>query len=682
MKFELIKIPSRQDPSGTDGVDMLQHPLSIGAGRLSSATNLAFENGAIKVRPGFDYQSLGIKGQVQGSHFYSPSKGLSAGVFASNHTALVVCVNGVLFLAETSYNQIECPAIPLCGNYDFCGRGEVNIFSAENWLVAQNLRSHTIFWNGEGCAKPSPGMSGCPQFEEHLCVELRPMDVDTKGPGTTEPPTSIPTSTSVGPGNGGSLADKKASIMKKYQDVCGDFSEGSHDTFCMDGRENYLINGAGLGIYAHGRVHQQNPFAVFVSDMVHKTGYKTTEDLILMEEQALPRYGDPLTWNSDLGEMVALHVLTSGDSSNGQGDLIAYFSNGVARYNTNQFPRDTRSSGKGETITEGWEKKRLYNRLVEDVSAVGRYAVRGVSNDQVFRSPHGLHFLSRLLGKKTFQTEQIDRISQDVDPILSSDDEDLLSGSACGWWVGGNRIFSSVGMRVDPKISASPMGVGFVSYNQATRFTEDLTNIARWEGLWITDASISGIHNFLNLKDRNTSNSLGFLCSKNGGEVLFAYINKSLKEDCHCGSFKPIEWSLETCQESPSNHQTLDTIKNGSLQVVVGTHTKAIRILIRSDKTNDWVEYGFEKINVDKTKRKTIPLGEPPSSLNDSSWFQIRIEGLGYCEIERLQLEASAGKTKSGDSEENEVSSNVLGLFETNESPAKERWENHLKSNR
>lgn len=100
---------------------------------------------------------------------------------------------------------------------------------------------------------------------------------------------------------------------------------GSHDTFDNAKHRNWLVNGAGLGVYAHGRVHQQVGSLVFVGDLIHKRGYRLTDDILLMEEQDTLSYGEPLSVSSRMGDLVALAVMPTMSSANGEGNLMAYY---------------------------------------------------------------------------------------------------------------------------------------------------------------------------------------------------------------------------------------------------------------------------------------------------------------------------------------------------------------------
>ena len=128
----------------TRGVDMRTNPLLLDK-KLHAGTNLVFEEGVIKTRPGFRYKTLGCSGQFQGAGEFRPRRGLSAAPLSESKSGLVVVVGGEIWM--------NCKKI----GDAFEGQGEVNIFQAENYLILQNNNSSTFWWDGETLTE-SPGM--------------------------------------------------------------------------------------------------------------------------------------------------------------------------------------------------------------------------------------------------------------------------------------------------------------------------------------------------------------------------------------------------------------------------------------------------------------------------------------------------------------------------------------------
>ncbi len=455
--------------------------------------------------------------------------------------------------------------------------------------------------------------------------------------------------------------------------------ESPHDTLVASNFRNWLANSAGLGIYAHGRIHQQSQSIVLIGDLIHKRGHLTTEDLLLMEEQALPSYGEPLSTNSRLGELTALAVVPTMNTANGEGDLIAYYQGGVVAFNTHESPRETRATGEGTFTTQGWDTKRLVSHLLNTVSAVGRYAVTTLPRDHFFRSVFGLHFLSVSLGQGTFNAENTNRLSVDVEPLLLADPEEALPGAAVGNWLNGARMFATTGLRSSDSLSSSAYGRGFVSWNQAVTFTEDRTPIPSWEGLWTVDNGIEGIHKFATTGIRPVTGDFGFLCSNHDAELYFAAIKSDSREDVRDGQRLPIEWSFETGRFSMSGLDRVKVVKDCTFEGVFTKQSHQVRVLIRTDKQEEWkVWTEFRPCDKVKSEKQqyllTEPLGAPPKDYSEATWYQIRVEGLGYAEIRAIDLDYSDLTGKSGRKNCAVVTVVEKDPFEINSTPASTRW--------
>lgn len=425
--------------------------------------------------------------------------------------------------------------------------------------------------------------------------------------------------------------------------------ESSHDTFDSAKFTNWLINAAGLGIYAHGRVHQQSGSYVFVGDLIHKRGHLSTEDILLMEEQALDSCGEPLSVKTALGPLTAMEILPDMSTGNGQGDLIAYYRNGVVAFNTHAAPRETRLDGNGDVTSKGWDTLRQVSHLLNKISATGRYAVAVLPRDHFFRSVFGLHFLKVSLGEGSFNTEQINRLSMDVEPVLRLDEPRLLSGAACGFWLHGNRMFATTGMTEDKGISATPFGRGFVSWNQATTFTEDRSPVPAWEGLWLPDAGIAGIHWFGDVSA--VPGVFGWVASDVDGALYFVEPDTEGEDDIRGVEVIPVKWSFESARIHGGLDQT-STLKDGTMDIVVRRSTRKVRVYVRTESAPWvlWHEFGpGDQVSGRKEEYAiTESFGLPPRSHQDGTWFQVRVEGTGAAEVHRIDIDISTGTSKSG----------------------------------
>lgn len=455
--------------------------------------------------------------------------------------------------------------------------------------------------------------------------------------------------------------------------------ESSHDTF--HDFKNWLVNSAGVGIFANGRIHQQSGNQIYVGDLIHKRGHKKTDDILLMEEQATFSHGEALSVPSRAGKLLAMEIMATMSTANGEGELIAYYENAVVSFNTAESPRETRSDGKGEVIQRGWDSKKLVSHLLNTVSAVGRYAVAAMPRDHFFRSVFGLHLLRITVGDGSLKTEQINRVSQKVDPLLDEDDRNLLRGVATGYWVEGNRVFATTGLISDERFAATACGRGFVSWNQATTFTEDLTPIAAWEGLWTVDNGIAGIHWFGDPGIAPLDRNFGFLCSDTDGRILFASITSGSKRDYRDGKALPIEWSFETGAVTGAESLAgWSTVTDGRIAGVFSGAKSRVRVLIRTDIQPEWKKWhefspcGEKEISGLQEFHVSEPLGKPPEAYRTGTWFQVRVEGIGAAEVHVIDLDMSSESSKSGRSKCAVVGRSGKDFFEINSSPASKRW--------
>lgn len=469
--------------------------------------------------------------------------------------------------------------------------------------------------------------------------------------------------------------------MSHYQPYAGKQAllthESSHDTFDETKHFNWLVNLAGQGIYVHGRVHQQLGYSIYVSDLIHKRGHMMTDDLLLMEEQALDSMGEPLSTNSRLGPLMALAVLPTMNTANGEGDLIAYYRGGVVSFNTFEAPRESRYDGEGTQIQKGWDSKRLVNHLLNTVSAVGRYAVATLTRDHFFRSVRGLHFLKTVLGEGTFNSENVNRISSDVDPVLELDK--TLFGAAVGFWMFGNRMLATTGLVEDSCVSSTSFGRGFVSWNQATTYTEDRTPRPTWEGLWTVDHGIKGIHKFVETELVPSRNSFGFVCSDACSNVRLGKIDTTLENDVRDGKNIPIEWSFETAQVAPDGLSQRKIAQDCVFEGIFASSSQKVRVLIRTDVASDWVLWkSFSPCDKIKQPHQRLrlseSLGKPPLSHREATWFQLRVEGIGYIEPTLIELDYSGSTVKSGRQQCSVVGATERDFFEINSTPLEDRW--------
>lgn len=573
------------------GVDMRSNPISMSPRKLRSATNLQISEGIVRTRPSIHYANLDVKGVFKGATCYTPSKGLSFKPFAEDLSGVAFVVDSSLYISSIGDDGcVKCSSFSVCSDTVTSYRNEpVFLYQAENYLIIQNESSNTCWFDGADCVVTSKGISECDENEKSL------------------------------------------------------------NSFCGE-RVHQLANGADLGAYVHGRVHQYVNGVIFVSDIIHKRGWRFSDDILSMEEQMSASNGAPLSVPSMFGRMLALEVLPQTNTPHGEGDLIAYHEGGVVSHNTFEFPRESKKDGEGKFITAGWDTKRLMNVLLNTVSAVGRYAVAVTPRDHFFRSIFGLHWLKKTVGTETVNDEPTNHEGHDIQPLLDVDDKSLLSGSAVGFDVSSNRLFATIGMKRLPDVSPLPVGVGFVSLNRSATFNQSGTPISGWEGLWLTDNDIAGVHKFQQTGMFKRSGGFGFFTSDTSSNVYFAHLIEDSGADYRDGKTIPIKWGLTTRHVFGNDLRKTKDISDARLEFISGANNTNINIYVRTDVKTCWEVWRNITACGDDRALRSEPLGKPKEDYRTASWFQFKIEGDGYVEIISFELDIVSAEKKSGKS--------------------------------
>lgn len=607
-----------------NGVDMQANPLALPEGKVAEAINIKFQDGTIKVRDGIEHHNLGVRGQVQGAVVYSPARGLSHKPFSSPKTSVAFAVGGEVYYSLVSADEFV-PAAKICGE----PLGEcqaVHLYQAENYLIIQSPLGNTAWWEGKGCYVCSPGFGKCNGTAEERVTESLRLEKKLVGAEVD-------------------CCFEEITYCADQPVVGDEEDHDSHDTFIWEKHENFLINSAGLGIYAHGRIHQQGAYEIYVSDLIHKRGNKKTDDILLMEEQQNASMAPPLSTNSRLGQLRAMEVMQQQNTANGDGELIAYYDRGVVSFNTALPARETKHDAEGQKTREGWDTQRQVSHLLNGVSAVGRYAVYPLPRDHVFRSKRGLHFLGITLGEGSFRDEFINTFSQPVQPVLDADASHALIGTTVAQWEDNHRIAASAGFRFMDYISPFPVGRGLVMWNQATRFTQDRTPESTWEGVWCMDSNMAGFHKLMNVADTTSKTIFGSLTSDAQANVYFSEFVDGKTTDTRDGENLPIEWSITSGQLPLGSLSKTKEISGGRLEVKVKPNTR-VRVMFRTDENAEWSEWCEESPSVGSLSICNLDLGALPSQWREGTWFQFRVEGIGYAEILDFEIEFSEKSTK------------------------------------
>jgi len=590
------------------GVDMQRNPLNMPQRKVVSATNLSFDEGVVRTRPSIVHNYLGVSGVFQGATNYSPSKGLSAQSFSESVAGIAFSVSGKIMVAGVDNNGcISCEPFQVCKDVLFDPRSEVYLYQAENYLIGQSRNDNTVWWDGKsGCTVTSNGIGDCSEEDAE----------------------------------------------RNLNSVC-------------DERVHYLANGASVGIYIHGRVHQAVGNFIYVGDIIHKRGWKKTDDILSMEEQMSNSHGSPLSTPSQSGGLLALATLPQTETPHGEGDLIAYYENAVFAHNTFESPRESRFTAEGKQISQGWDTKRLSNMLLNTVSAVGRFAVAVTPRDHFFRSRFGLHWLRRVIGSESTNDESLNNSARDVSPLLDLDDPALLHGNTTGFWMTGDRMLSSVGMKQSQN-SVSPVGKGFVVFNRALQFSEQNIPMSAWEGLWLPDKAFQAVCCFLNVGLVRNSGGFGWITAADKG-IFFSSFGGNDGADYAQGAATPIKWSLQTRHSFARDVSRTKTISDGRLEFISRSHNSFVRVSLRSDINSCWQVWRELTFCKGNNLRNEV-LDKPSEKYREATWFQFKIEGDGDVEIRNFTVDYTSAEKKAGKARCSELtccSEDFFGLYDS-----------------
>ena len=550
-------------------------------------------------RPIFEYMKLGLQGQFQGATMFRPSMGISFRPFGPCGSRLATAVNNRVFVNNAPDTGVQCNPMELknpdtvtkCSKeVDELCTGDIQLYQAENILVVQAFRRNTMWWTGEGDLVVSAGMVA---------------DADQ-------------------------LADH------------------SHDTFQDSKNRNFLINGAGLGTFWNGHIHQQGPHGLYVGDPIHKRGNLGTGDIVLMEEQSLQ---DPLSTNSKMGALLALEGVPQMGTANGEGQLIGYYDGGIVEYNTFLFPRLSQFTAKGERTVSGWDTKQMVKHNCNVVSATGRYAVGVLPRDHFFRSGFGIHVLSRVLGVEFINSETVNVHSDEVSNVLSEDDPCLLHGAAAGCWHQGHRWFMTAGFESLPKHSSSPVAKGFVSWNNVWGKTLDKTPVTVWEGVWAVDTDVAGVHRFIHPGMRDDRGCFGFLASDSDRNLWFAALREGGTSDVRAGKAIPVPWALETGRFDFNDTTRTKVLVEGRFEGIFSAKGTTVTAYVRTDVEPQWTKWRSfvaceKELKPGERFQVSKPLGRVPENMEEATWFEFRLEGTGATEIVGFDVEVSEGSGK------------------------------------
>jgi hypothetical protein len=296
----------------------------------------------------------------------------------------------------------------------------------------------------------------------------------------------------------------------------------------------------------------------------------------------------------------------------------------------------------GEATSKGWAYKRLKDHRMTLVTACGRYAVAVSPRDHFFRSKYGLFSLKMSLESGSLKDEPIDNLSWQVNTMLK-EREELLNGVSTGYWIEGQRIFSSSEMNFDPGVSVESYGRSFVSYNKVVSQTAEGTPIQGWEGRW--SAPDMDILRFM----PNEGQEFGILSQNQGAYELVSVTDNQAYDILKDSTKQEISWEFETGKYNFGSATNLINLSEGYFEAFSRSKKFSVKILVKTDKTLCWKEWKTIE-GCDKEGESFFvgqPLGRPDTATREGSWFQFRVEGTGSLEINSFNVDFTLGDVKT-----------------------------------
>jgi hypothetical protein len=406
----------------------------------------------------------------------------------------------------------------------------------------------------------------------------------------------------------------------------------THDTFDIKTANHFLPHNSNTGVYIHGRNVMSKDIGLndvtLASDNLGKRMCPDNQDITLMEEQVA--FSDLIGCPSEMGHHVGFSVLNIGDL-NGEGALFEFREYGIMEHNLigDRETRHARGDGDYVVTKEGWDKRRISRKRTNEIGAVSPYAITRTPKDIFFQSQYGYHFLKRSIGEGSFDDETTDVLSHDIEPLL--DFNCNTSNASTGHWIEGNHFFGTVGHDENGNTRS------FVSANQASTFTEDGTPKFLWEGAWQLDTEVSNLERFTRYSRKK--GGFGLVASTSKGIYLGKFDNKACGADYRDGVYTPVECVYESGRFACTGLDTIDKVTDGVLQCMVNEHTKFIKVYVRTDKSCEWKLWKSVNISVASLSNGCYNLGAAPSESQEGTFFEFRLEVVGYIEVINWQFE-------------------------------------------
>ena len=416
--------------------------------------------------------------------------------------------------------------------------------------------------------------------------------------------------------------------------------------------DNTEVPPASASAYGNGRLWVARESEYAAGDLVGSSSGDPTinrvDAVLKFTENDYLNEGGAFATPTNAGPITALKVMSSIDTSVGQGDLVVFTENSAF---ATVVPTDR---------TQWKNLSYPVQRLISPTGAVGPYSPVNVNGDLYFRSSDGLRSL--ILARRDFSDPGMTPISMEINRALDQDDSRLLAHTS-GVLFRNRLLHTCIGHRNTPSgETPASRGVthkGIVSLDFAPVSGIRAKAPLAYDGLWTGLDILHLVQGTFGGVDRC------FILSLNSSNQIELWeIDPSATHDYNGTTSKGIEWFFETRQvffDSPFEKKRLDRFETW-VRSVQGTVD--FTLYTKPDDSvnwNLWKQWQEDaKINVCDGDSGCLPINfynpsyrprrsvayppdtceslDPKKPVNEGYAFQFRLKGVGHARVDLMRF--------------------------------------------
>lgn len=399
-----------------------------------------------------------------------------------------------------------------------------------------------------------------------------------------------------------------------------------------DPPESRLANGATVGGYSHGRIHQVlDSRRIIISNSLHGNNQTDASDLLKMEEDGYWAGGGWFAPPSAMGNIVASGLLPRRNTEAGQGELIFHCEDGVFSIDLNIFPRTA------------WTDTPMVNHMLLRTGARGPYALTLYDGDQFFRSRHGIQSLRSAAAESQLLGNPLRPISGPVEDFFFADHQQYVRFCSVEQWAHEARLLVTTGLDVK---GPRRYGMGALVLNFAPNPMQ--TQRWCWESLWTLPEGMERIAQMVSGLF-NERERFFFLCHDADDNTVIAEADDRLDHDIlPDGTISPISCQVMT------RFDRMDAFTEGKRFMRGTLHLANIRgevvagVWLRTHESEQWRFWGGGRVGKtddcaclcgDRPGACALGLGEIPDFAAKGNKIQALIRWRGKASLEALNFQ-------------------------------------------